>query len=485
MNIRLLLRAVMILLLLIATFMILPIIVAICYQEFSMIPSFLFPIIAVLIVAIPYLLIVQSRKQELAIREGFLLVGISWIGASFLGAFPFWLSNSISEYTNAFFESVSGFTTTGASILTHISSLPKSILFWRSLTHWLGGMGIIVLAVAILPLLGIGTFQIFKAEAPGPKIDKLTPKIANTAKILWISYLLMTVAEVLLLLFGGMSVFDAITHSFGTVATGGFSTYETSIGHYNSTYIDVVITIFMILAGVNFIFYYKILFKRSFLIFSDREFTSYITIFFSGAIFLTLILLQHGTFSTVGKSLQYAFFQVASILTTTGYTTADFDNWPSVAKAIIFILMFIGGSTGSTSGGIKIMRIILIFKIAVQELRTLIHPKGVFSIKMGKVIIPSSILRSVGAFVSIYMFLLLMTTLIVSASGVSLITAFSTALATLGNIGPGFDAVGASQNYAFYSPFIKWFLSIIMIIGRLEIFTILVIFTPYFARPHS
>jgi trk system potassium uptake protein TrkH len=429
-----------------------------------------------------FLIISRKESTTLAARDGFLVVVLSWVSASVLGAFPLYLSGEVGSFIEALFETVSGFTTTGATILTDIEALPKALLFWRSLTHWLGGMGIIVLTVAIFPILGIGGLQLIKAEAPGPTVDKITPKVTETAKILWMTYVALSAAETILLLAGGMNLFDALTHTFGTVATGGFSPKAMSVGHYDSVFIHAVITVFMVLAGVNFLLYYKLLLGRRDSLVLDSEFRSYIAIFLGGTVLLSLVLYGNGVYDSVGESARYAGFQVASILTTTGYTTTDFSLWPPFAKVALFVLMFTGGSSGSTGGGIKVVRIITLLKQAATEMKYLLHPRGIFTTRLSGSAVRKNIVYSIAGFVFLYMVLLLLTALVVAAGGYDIITSFTTALATLGNIGPGFGLIGPAENYAFFQPWLKLYLSVVMITGRLEVFTVLVLFTPRFWR---
>ena len=420
----------------------------------------------------------NGTKHHLRTREGFLMVTASWIAASAVGAIPFVLSGAVPSYTDAFFETMSGFTTTGASILTAIEPLPRSLLFWRSLTHWLGGMGIVVLTVAILPFLGVGGVQLVRAESPGPTLDKIAPKITQTAKILWYLYLGLTVLETVLLMFGGMDLFDALTHTFGTLATGGFSPRNASVGAYNSGYIDWVITIFMIMAGLNFGLYHKLLNGDVRDIFRNTEFKAYLAIFGISVLIITISLLDiYGGF---GKSLRYAGFQAASIITTTGYATADFDLWPMAAKGVLFVLMFVGGCSGSTGGGPKVIRLVALFKLALNEMRYMSRPRGIFRVRINGEPVKKDFLYAVSGFIILYLLCLMVVTLVVSMFGVDIITGFTTALVTVGNIGPGFGMVGPTMNYAFYNPFVKWVLSAAMLAGRLEVYTVLILLTPSF-----
>jgi len=480
MNFKQVARVICILLLIIAFFMLFPLLIAFAQGDTLIVMSFLVPILAIILLST--LVLIFTRKNVspfISTRGGFLLVVLSWLGATFFSCLPFYLSGEIPHLPNAFFETMSGYTTTGASILTNIESLSSPILFWRSLTHWLGGMGIVVLTVAILPLLGVGGLQLIRAEAPGPTVDKITPKITETAKILWITYMTLTVAETLLLMGGGMNLYDAFTHTFGTLATGGFSPKNNSVGHYNSAYIDGVVTIFMLMAGTNFILYYKLVTKKLHSVLENTELKVYLGVFLAATSIITIT--NYGSiYGTFGKSLRFAGFQVASILTTTGFTTTNYAQWPQLSRVLLFLLMFIGGSSGSTGGGIKVIRIVTLFKQGWNELKYLIYPRAVFQIKMNGRAVNKEIMYAISGFVFLYIFLLLLTTLIVATGENDIITSLSTSLVTLGNIGPGFGKISPGGNYAFYPDYIKWYLSFIMMAGRLEIYTVLVLFLPKF-----
>lgn len=480
MRIPVVLRVLGVFLLIISFFLLLPMVVAWWYKEYELLRAFAIPSGINIIVAL--LLFGGLRSYgglDISIRGGFMFVSLAWITASASGALPFFLSGEIPSYTDAFFETMSGFTTTGASILTNIEGLSYSLLFWRSLTHWLGGMGIVVLTVALFPLLGIGGFQLLKAEAPGPSVDKITPRITETAKILWIIYLSLTVAETALLMLGGMNLFDSLTHTFGTLATGGFSPKNSSVGFYSSGYIHVIITIFMYLAGVNFIMYFRLIRGDTRSIIKNTEFRVYTGIFIVASLLIALDL--HGSvYSSFSESLRYAGFQAASILTTTGYATADFAAWPAMSKITLFTLMFIGGSAGSTGGGMKVVRVVTIIKQGFNEMKYLIYPRGVFRIHLNGRVVKKDTVYVISGMVSLYIFLLMIVTFVVATAGNTILTSFTTALVTLGNIGPGFGMVGPAENYAFFPDYVKWFLSFIMMVGRLEIYTVLVLFTPIF-----
>ncbi|SFM63344.1 TrkH family potassium uptake protein [Thermodesulforhabdus norvegica] len=430
------------------------------------------------------ILFAAGRKAQvvaLGHREGMAIVTLGWIGAGILGALPFYFSRTLGSFVDCFFESVSGFTTTGASVLTDIESVAPGILFWRSLTHWLGGMGIIVFSLAILPFLGAGGMQLYKAEVPSPVPDKLRPRIRDTALLLWKVYLLFTVLETVLLMFGGMNLFDALCHTFGTLATGGFSTKNASIAHFRSAYVDAVIIFFMFVAGVNFSLHYQLLIGKPGRMFRDPEFRFFSALVLSFVVFTTLAV--HGNvYSNLTEALRYSLFQVISIITTTGYATADYEAWPFLPQAILFISMFIGACAGSTGGGMKCMRVMLLLKHAYRELFRLIHPHGVSRIKLQGQQVSQDVLNSVLGFFVLYMLLYCLGVLLVAATGVDILTSFASVAATIGNIGPGLGTVGPTENYFHMPYFAKGVLTFCMILGRLEIFTVIVLFVPEFWR---
>lgn len=415
-------------------------------------------------------------EKSIGAKDGLAIVTFGWLAASMLGALPLYLSGS-AGYVDSFFEIVSGFTTTGATIFSEIETLPRGILFWRSFTHWIGGMGILVFTLALLPALGIGGFQIYKAESPGPVAGKIAPRVKDTAKILYITYITITLSEVLLLTFGGMSVFEAFVHTFGTVGTGGFSSRNASIGAYNSTYIHMVIAVFMVASGINFSLYYSFFRGRITDFFKDEELRLYLKIigFATLAIAIDLWLVSY---HNVGFSLRDAFFQVSSIMTTTGFTTADFDLWPTFSKGMLLILMFVGASAGSTGGGMKVIRILVMLKLIKREVGKLYHPRAVMPVKINNKVMASEFIAGINSFLALYLALFLFSTLMVSLEGVDLVTAMSTVAATLGNIGPGLEMVGPTLNFGFYSVPTKLLLSALMLLGRLELFTIIALVAP-------
>ena len=384
---------------------------------------------------------IAKQKADLRPKEGFAIVTFGWIIMSAFGCLPFILSGAIPSVTDAFFETISGFTTTGATILKDIEPLPHGILFWRSLTHWIGGMGIIVLSLAILPFLGVGGMQLFKAEVPGPIADRLKPRIAETAKILWGVYLILSAAETILLMFGGMNLFDALCHTFGTMATGGFSTMNVSVGHYDSSYIDFVIIFFMIVAGSNFSLHYRAMKGEINTYFKSREFRYYIYIILVATIIIGIDTYSNN-YSTIFESIRYTMFQVVSIMTTTGYGTADYENWALSSQLILFGLMFFGGCAGSTGGGMKVLRIYVLAKAAYSEIVKLLHPQAVVPVRVGHIPVERKIITNILGFFVIYVIIMAVGTLVMSFLGLDLATSLGAVAATLNNIGPGLGAVG-------------------------------------------
>jgi len=423
----------------------------------------------------------RSRK-ELSLREGFGVVCFGWALFALFGALPYIYSGAVPSPLDAVFETMSGFTTTGSTILTDIEALPKSLLFWRALTHWLGGMGIIVLSLAILPMLGVGGMQLFKAEVPGPTADRLKPRIQDTAKLLWGVYLLLTALETLMLMLGGMTFFDALCHSFATLATGGFSTRNASLAAYNSAYIDWVVVLFMFLAGVNFTLHLHALRGRIGDFYKNEEFRFYSWITLGAIGLLVFFNMTSGTYDDLVLNLRYSAFQVVSILTTTGFGTADYELWPVITQYILIMLMFIGGCAGSTGGGMKVARVLLLFKHAQVQIFRLIHPRAVRVVKLGKRPVDNEVLAGVLGFFALYIGIFLIASLLLAASGMDLISGGAAAIACLSNIGPGLGSVGPVDNFAHVPAFAKTVLVVCMLMGRLELFTVLVLFFPSFWR---
>lgn len=436
--------------------------------------------IGMLVVGLLIILMYRKAITALSKREGFIIVAFSWIVISFFGAFPFFLSGDIPNYSDSFFETISGFTTTGATILNDIEALPKGLLFWRSMTHWIGGMGIIVLSLAILPFFGIGGMSLFLAEVPGPTPDKLRPRITATAKRLWGIYVLLTFLETILLMAGGMDLFNGLTHSFGTMATGGFSPKNTSIAEF-SPYIQYVIVVFMIFAGTNFTLHYLALHGKLKEVFKNEEYRYFLKIIAGFTIIITIFLVFNG-YGDWEKSFRAGIFQVVSIVTTTGYITSDYLVWPGSIWVIIFMLMFIGGSAGSTGGGIKVMRQLLIFKNSFLELKRMVHPNAIIPVRFNNKTVGSNVIYNILAFFILYLIIFAFSLIIMSLMGLDFETAVGSVAATIGNIGPGIGGVGPVENYAAIPLMGKWFLALLMLVGRLELFTVLILFSPAFWR---
>ncbi|UCH15272.1 MAG: TrkH family potassium uptake protein [Bacteroidales bacterium] len=464
-----------------AIFMLLSVSVSLMYGENDY-KYLLISSLIVLVIGLILFLLFKTSDKSLGKREGYIIVSLGWIVFSIFGAIPFYISGSIPSYTDAFFETMSGFTTTGASILRpeEYEMIPNGLMFWRCLTQWLGGMGIIVLSLSILPILGIGGMQLFVAEVPGPAPDKLHPRIKETAKRLWGIYFIFTLSEMLLLRLGGMSFFDAICHSFTTMATGGYSTNPNSITYF-SPYIQYVIIVFMFLAGTNFTLSYLAMHFKLKQVINNEEFRFYLFFIFLFSIIITFVL-RFTSVQSIENSFRHSLFQVVSILTTTGYTTTDYLKWAPIGITLIFLLMFFGGSAGSTGGSIKIIRVVLLLKNSILELKRLIHPNAVIPVRLNSQAVSSQIVTNVLAFVSFYILTVMISTGVISALGYNLESSLGAVAATLGNIGPGIGAVGPAENYADIPVFGKWFLSFLMLIGRLELFTVLILFAPSFWR---
>ena len=447
----------------------------------------------------------RKRERMISKRDGYLIVTMGWLMMSASGTLPYILSGVIPDFASAFFETVSGYTTTGASVLTDIEAAPKGILFWRAVTHWIGGMGIIVLTIAILPILGIGGMQLFAAESPGPSTDKLHPRIQSTAKALWLIYVGMTVVETILLVFGGMSFYDAICHSFATVSTGGFSTKNASVAAFDSAYIQYVIIFFMFLSGVNFTLTYFGLQGKLKKVWANEEFKTYLGLIIIATLVAAItICFNEGSFSE--KAIRDALFQVVAVVTTTGFVTADFTTWSTFVTVMFFLLFFTGGSAGSTAGGVKLVRHVIIAKNSFFEFKRLVHPNAIVPVRFNQKTVSTQIVYNILAFFIIFLGVFVIGSFVMAAilQDVPMMTTdgipitelnsgeggmmyrFSTAMGAsascVGNIGPGLAGVGPLQNYAWIPAGGKIFLAFEMLIGRLELFTVLILFSPYFWR---
>ncbi len=418
------------------------------------------------------------KRENLGKREGYVIVSFSWIIFSLFGALPFFFSVSDLSFTDAFFETMSGFTTTGATIFSDIESLPEGLLYWRALTHWLGGMGIIVLSLAILPLLGIGGMQLFAAEVPGITKDKLHPRIKETAKRLWGIYILLTFLQAILLMLGGMNLYESLCHAYATMATGGFSTRNEGMMEF-SPYIQYVVIVFMFLAGANFTLHYWLLKGKLKTIWKNDEFRFYLTLVLLPTMLITIGLINQGFFG-VESSFRKALFQVVSIITTTGFVSDNYLLWPGSMWFILFLLMFVGGSAGSTGGGVKIVRHLLLLRNSRLELRRLIHPMAVIPVRLNGKAVSENVIFKVTAFFLIYIFSVAIGTFMITLFGIDFETSIGAVTSAIGNIGPGIGLVGPIYNFSFLPDIAKWLLSFLMLIGRLELFTVLILFSPSF-----
>lgn len=455
-----------------------PMATAIYCREYSVLPSFLIPMVASIILGALFLAIKHRQKAKLTARASFVVVAVAWIGACLFGAIPLYASGAIPNITDAVFESVSGFSTTGSTILSEIETLPRSINMWRCLTHWLGGMGIVALTVALLPILGIGGFQLIKAETTGPEKGKFTPRITTTAKILWFIYLGMTMLETILLKIAGMDFIDALSHAFSNLGTGGFSTKNASIAGYDNAAIDWICFAFMFLSGINFSLYFYVFAGHFSELKKNSELKAYLCL--NAAAILLLTFFEAGNFGGVLKSLRFSSFQVATILSTTGFATSDFLLWSPASQAIIFMLFFIGGCSGSTSGGVKIVRWVILHKVLKIEIQKMIHPHGIFSIRLNQQNARKEVIMTVTAFFCLYFFLLIFTTFFGTLFGMDVLTSFTGAASMIGNIGPGFNALGPACNFGWLASPVKWFYCFVMLAGRLELFTMFVFLAPGF-----
>ncbi len=440
------------------------------------------------------MLLTKNHRKEIQKREGYIIVTFGWIFMALIGTLPYIFTGAIPSFTNAFFETMSGYTTTGASILTDIESIPNGVLFWRSITHWIGGMGIIVLAIAILPLLGIGGMQLFAAEAPGPGGDKLHPRITDTAKRLWLIYVGYTLAETVLLKLAGMSFFDAINHSLATLSTGGFSTKNASVAYWNDNpMVQYIIIVFMFLAGSNFVLSY-FAFKRKFQkMFQDEEFKMYSALIIGLTVVASLLIYFEAdvAISSIGhpmvwgpfeSAFRHALFQVLTIITTTGFVSADYTLWTPFLTIFFFGMMFLGGCAGSTAGGIKVMRHLIMIRNGVLEFKRTLHPHAILPVRYNSKAVPQPIVFNILGFFILYMLSFIMGTLVFSWLGLDFNTALGGAASTLGNVGPALGDLGPVNNYAALPVAAKWWSSFLMLIGRLELFTVLILLTPFFWR---
>lgn len=469
-------RLIFIILAIVGLSLVFPILTALFCGELSVIPSFAAPLGVSVLIGVFFYFAGKKTKINFSIRNVFAFVALAWISISVFGSVPLLLSGVIPNFYDALFESVSGFSTTGATILSDVESLPRSINFWRCQMHWLGGMGIIALTVALLPLLGVGSFQLIKAESTGPEKGQITPKMANTAKTLWLLYVGFTVAHAIALKICGMDVIDSICHAFSTLGTGGFSSKNASIGAYNSLAIEIVCTVFMFLAGVNFSLYFYVITGKFDEVKKNSELKAYISLFLICIGMITIVLVPH--YGSFAKALRYSSFQVASVMTTTGYATDDFTTWPNAAQFFILLLFFTGGCSGSTSGGFKIIRWVVLKKQAKNEMLRMLHPHGVFTISLNDKPGRKDLVFNVAAFAFVYFMLVMISTMISTFCGLDIFTSFTASLSMLGSIGPAFGGLGPSENYGVLCPFLKYWYCFAMIAGRLELYNLIIFLFP-------
>ena len=451
-----------------------PLLVGVIYGENSYF-DYLIPIGVLVVVGLP-LSLMRLKDRAIYAKEGFVTVAFVWILMSLAGALPFVLSGAIPNYADALFETVSGFTTTGASVVENVEGLSHSLLFWRSFTHWIGGMGVLVFVLAILPGFNAGFMHVFRAESPGPSVGKLVSKLTFTARILYGIYILMTVIETIFLLCGGMSIFDSVLHAFSTAGTGGFGIKNNSVAFYNSVYLEMVIAVFMFLFSLNFNLFYLLLignFKKAF---KSEELRVYFIMVVGATLVIALNIMS--ACANFGEAVRYSFFQVSSISSTTGFSSMDFNEWPALSKAILILLMVVGACGGSTGGGMKVSRIIILFKSAVADVRKLLHPRAVITPKFEGEPIEKDTERNVHTFFILWVMILVLCTILLCIDVNDFMTNFTATLACIGNIGPGFNLVGPMCNYALYSSYSKVLLSFVMLVGRLEIFPMLIVFVP-------
>lgn len=478
---KIIIRTFSLLLIFEATFLLLSMVVSLIYKERESL-YFLITAVATLVISGVGLLFTRdAKKGKMGTREGYLIVSLVWAVFTLFGMMPFYLSGNIPSFTDAFFETMSGFTATGATLLTDIDNMPYGLLFWRSITQWLGGTGIIVLSMAILPLLGVGGMSLFAAEVPGPTKDKLHAKISTTAKILWGIYTAITLIESLILWLCGMDYFDAICHSFTTMSSGGFSTKGESIAYWNSPLIEYVIMLFMLMSGINFTLYYHVL-KGNFSKIAQNEELKFYLAFVIGITLLIMgsLLLYHSDEMDLEESFRYALFNVLALITTTGFANSDYTLWDPFIWTVLLMLMAFGSCAGSTSGGIKTVRISLLLKNSYYEFRRLIHPNAVVPVRFNGQVIKPKLIDNVQAFVFIYLVVVVLSVLFFTACGLTLDNALGTAISTISNVGPGIGSYGPMDNYSTMPDICKWYMSFMMMAGRLELFTVFIIFTAAF-----
>ena len=473
MNGRMIARVLGYILLISAALFLLPLMAALRYHE-SILPL-LWPLLGAAGLGLP-LALVPVKSTQIFAREGFVIVGLGWLGLTFFGALPFWFSHSLPTFADALFESASGLSTTGATVLVDFAGMPRGVMFWRLFTHWIGGMGMLVFLMAVLPMSGKFSMHIFRAEVPGPTVGKLVPKAKQTARTLYLLYIGLTLLETLFLLLGGMSFYDALLHAFATAGTGGFSTNPASIGGFHSSYLETVFTVFMLLFGVNFNLYFLLLIRRWREVLKNEELRWFLCLIFGSVLLLTLgIRDRYG----LREAIHQAFFNVAAIVSTTGFGTVDFTAWPEYCKWVLILLMFCGGCAGSTGGGMKLSRLMILDKTVLTELKQMVRPRSVQRIEMDGRRVEGGTIRAAAIFAVLYFFLLVLLAFLLSLDGVDVATAFTASLSCLSNVGPGMTpAIGPAGGFAFFSARAKLIMTLAMLMGRLEFYPILVLFLP-------
>lgn len=481
-NYRVIVKIVGMISLIIGLSMIPPVIVAYCYGEKTAGLAFTKSCLMAILTGLFILAFAKPKSSALKIRDGYLIAVLCWIIASAYGALPYLFSGVISNYHDAFFESVSGFTTTGASIIDDFSVMPRAVQFWRSFSHWLGAMGILILAISLLPALGISGLRIASAEAPGPTMEKMSTKISDSARKLYLIYFSLTLIEIVLLMLGGLNLFDALIHTFGSIGTGGLSNYKNGIAYFDSFYIEIIIVLFSMISTVNFVLYNQILKGRWREFLKDSELRTFLSIYLGAFTLIALNLWASGTCKSLAQSVRYSMFQTASFISTSGYAISDYTYWPSFSQIILFSLMFIGGCSASTSGSVKVIRVMMMFKLILRGMYKRLHPNAVVPVRIGNKVIPAETVSKVSSFLILYFSVFVISSLVVSLENYDLMTTVSAAASSLSNTGLGFGLISPSGNYSIFSAPTRIYLAFLMIAGRLELFTVIMLLTPSFWR---
>lgn len=463
--------------------MIFPVIVAFSYGEIIVAKGFLFTLIPSIIIGILLLLFIKPKESHLTIRDGYLIVTVCWVLAACIGAIPYLISGTVTNFIDAFFESTSGFTTTGISVLHDVTTLPKGLLFWRSFSHWLGGIGILVFAISILPALGIGGQMIAKAETPSPTIEKISTRMSDSAKRLYLMYGILTIIAIVLLKLCGLNLFESLVHAFSCMGTGGLSTYTSGVAYYDSIFVETIVTTFSLLASINFVLYSHVLRGHWKDFFADAELRAFFSILIGVLLLITFNLWISGTYDTFLSSLKHSFFQTSAFMSTAGYYTANYSLWPTFSQSLLFILLLIGGCSASTCGSIKVIRVLVLFKLIIRGIAKRLHPSAVVPVKLSGKTVSAERISGITTFILVYIGLFILSGVVVTFDNYDFVTSFSAAAAALSNTGMGMGMVGPTGSFEIFSPFVRVWLSIAMLAGRLELFTILLLFVPSFWNP--